>query len=147
MALPSTDASRRWLALHRRPVAAGCAFVAVLLALSALSSPSPQSPAEPDADRGMSIPAGQLAVPVRLADSAVASLLQPGDQVDVFAADGRSGATVVASRVTVTATPPTDEGPWTDSEGLVVLLAMPEQAATLAAASAGSPLTIALHPE
>lgn len=146
MATPTTDATRRWLALHRRPVAAGCTFVAVLLGLSALSSPSPQTSAEPDADRSISVPAGQLAVPVRLADSAVASLLQPGDHVDVFAADGRWGAKIVASGVTVTATPSTDEGPWTDGEGLVVVLAMPEQATALAAASVGSRLTIALHP-
>ena len=71
-------------------------------------------------------------MPVRLADAAVASLLQPGDHVDVFAADGRWGAKIVASGVTVTATPSTDEGPWTDGEGLVVVLAMPEQAAALA---------------
>jgi pilus assembly protein CpaB len=148
MATPSTDATRRWLTLHRRPVAGGCAFVAVLLGLSALSSPSQQPSAESDAGEGLTIPAGQLAVPVRLADSAVASLLQPGDQVDVFAADGRSGARVVASRVTVAATPTTDEGPsWTGDEGFVVLLAMPGQAGALAAASAGSPLTLALHPE
>jgi hypothetical protein len=146
MATPSTDATRRWLALHRRPVAASCAFVAVLLGLSALSSPSHPTSTEPDVDRGISIPAGQLAVPVRLADSAVASLLQPGDHVDLFAADGRWGAKVVASGVTVTATPVTDERPWTDGEGLVVVLALPEQATALAAASAGSHLTVAIHP-
>lgn len=119
----------------------------MLLGLSALSSPSPQSPTESDPGGGISIPAGQLAVPVRLADPAVASLLQPGDRVDVFAADGRSGVRVVASGVTITATPTADGGPWMDGEGLVVLLAVPEQAATLAAASAGSPLTFALRPD
>lgn len=147
MATPSTDASRRWLALHRRPVAAGCAFVAVLLGLSALSGPSGQTSAEPDTDRSISIPEGQLAVPVRLADAAVVSLLQPGDHLDVFASDGRWGAKLVASGVTVTATPPADEGPWTDGEGLVVVVALPEQAAALAAASAAGHLTVALHPE
>jgi Flp pilus assembly protein RcpC/CpaB len=146
MATTSADATRRWLALHRRPVAAGLAFAAVLLALSALSSPSPQAPTDREAGGGISIPDGQLAVPLRLADAAVTSLLQPGDLVDVFAADARSGAEVVASGVTVTATPSTDGGPWAGEEPLVVVLVMPEQAPALAAASAGGDLTVALHP-
>ena len=146
MATPSTGAIRRWLALRRRPLAAECAFAAVLLGLSALSTPSQHSSTEPATDRGISIPTGQLAVPLRLADAAVASLLQPGDQVDVFAADNRSGVEIVASGVTVTTTPSTDAGPWTDGEGLVVVLVVPEQAAALAAAAAGSELTIAVPP-
>jgi hypothetical protein len=148
MSSPSVDSVRRWLALHRRPVAAACTFISVLLALAALTGQAePSTEAGSDAETGTSdtVPAGQLAVPLRLGDAAIASLLGPGDRVDVIATDGRAGATVVASGVTVNAVPSGDDGVWGDDDGLVVVLATPEQAVSLAAA-AGAHLTIAVHP-
>ena len=44
-----------------------------------------------DADRfGISAPAGTVAVPIRLADAAVAALLRPGDRIDLVAPGGAS---------------------------------------------------------
>lgn len=145
MASPSADSARRWVALHRRPVAAALAFVAVLLALSTLTGPrDPSSP--PGTGTGITVPEGQLAVPVRLADAGIAALLRPGDRVDVFTSDVRAGVQIVATSVTVGTSPTTSDGPWQDGGELVVLLAFPEQAAALAGASVDGSLTVALHP-
>lgn len=62
--------------------------------------------AQLDGDRfGLALPAGTVAVPIRLADPAVARLLRPGDRVDLVAPTGVDGwagtgaapATVLAS--------------------------------------------------
>lgn len=62
--------------------------------------------AQLDGDRfGLALPAGTVAVPIRLADLAVAGLLRPGDRVDLVAPTGVDGwagteaapATVLAS--------------------------------------------------
>lgn len=62
--------------------------------------------AQLDGDRfGLALPAGTVAVPIRLADLAVAGLLRPGDRVDLVAPAGVDGwagteaapATVLAS--------------------------------------------------
>lgn len=141
----SAESLRRWLALHRRPVAAVCAFLAVLLSLSALAGPRELTTTS-GTGVGMTVPEGHLAVPVRLADAGIAALLRPGDQVDVFTSDTRAGVEVVAAAVTVGTAPTTGGGPWTDDGELVVLLASPEQAAVLAGASATGGLTVAVHP-
>lgn len=63
-----------------------------------------------DADRfGIRAPAGTVAVPIRLADAAVAALLRPGDRIDLVAPSGVSpepgeqapGATVLARAAVV----------------------------------------------
>jgi pilus assembly protein CpaB len=85
-----------------------------------------------------------VAVPVRLADAAVARLLHSGDHVDVLAAraDAPSPARTVASGVPVIAVP--RPGPDTDEGALVVVQATRDQAATLAAAAAGSRLSVTI---
>jgi len=48
--------------------------------------------AQLDGDRfGLALPAGTVAVPIRLADPAVAGLLRPGDRVDLVAPTGVDG--------------------------------------------------------
>ena len=141
---------RRRLALHRRTVSAALAFFSVLLGLTALTkTPEPQF--APD---GSTFPAshaapsdGQLAVPIQLAEPAVAGMLAPGDVVDVMVADQRSAATLVAADLTVTDVPDAEgSGPWTGNDGLVVVAATQDQALALAGAAARGPVTLAVHP-
>ncbi len=90
-----------------------------------------------------------VAVPVRLADAAVAGLLHVGDRVDVLAAEmspagGRAGpAEVVAAGALVLAVPAPAA---TAADGaLVVLAASDGTASRLAAAEAGSRLSVVLR--
>ena len=86
--------------------------------------------------------AGLVAVPVRLADAASATLLRAGDRVDVLAVPADGGviaATTVAAGLSVLAVP----GSPADGEGaLIVLAATPATAARLAAAAVGSRLSV-----
>jgi pilus assembly protein CpaB len=94
---------------------------------------------------------GLVAVPVRLADgSAAAALVHPGDVVDVLAVGdpvtGRSSSqpATVASGVRVVAVP-ARAGIGSDGGGLVVVAVTRTQAASLAAASTGARLSLALR--
>jgi Flp pilus assembly protein CpaB len=86
---------------------------------------------------------GRVAVPVRLSDGEVATLLTPGGVVDVIAADGRGAAQVVASAARVLAVPGAD-GDFFDG-ALVVVSATPTEAEALAAAAAVGPLSVTLR--
>ncbi|MGY1841163.1 MULTISPECIES: Flp pilus assembly protein CpaB [unclassified Modestobacter] len=100
------------------------------------------------------VPDGQVAAPVRLADLAVATLLRPGDRVDVLStAPGGAAATgagpsvevVATDALVVTATaPPAGDGPTTSDAGLLVLAVGPDTAGRLAAAAATGSLTVTL---
>ena len=83
------------------------------------------------------LPAGQVAVPVRPADLAVAGLARTGDRVDVLATvPGAAQAEVVARAALVLAAP--------GDEGLLVLAVDGATAATLAAAATTATLTLSL---
>ena len=91
---------------------------------------------------------GLVAVPVRIADAASASLVTAGDRVDVLVAAAVAGgpatAQVVASDAEVLAVPTAvqDAG-----EGaLLVVAATPAVAARLAAAAVGGRLSVTLRP-
>ncbi len=87
------------------------------------------------------VPAGQVAVPVRLADLAVADLLRPGDRVDVLASvDGRA-TEVVAAGALVLAVPAAGGG-----TGLLVLAVSADTAPGLATATTAATLTVTLGP-
>ncbi|MGY1694510.1 MULTISPECIES: Flp pilus assembly protein CpaB [unclassified Geodermatophilus] len=87
------------------------------------------------------LPAGQVAVPVRPADLAVAGLATPGDRVDVLAtAPDAAQAGVVARAALVLAVPGPDDG------GLLVLAVDEATASALAAAAATATLTLSLTP-
>lgn len=97
------------------------------------------------------LPSGLVASPVRLADPAVAVLLQAGDRVDVLAApvDAALGArtTVVAAGVPVLAVPAIDptSDPTSGQGALVVLATTPRVALALAAAATGQRLSVTLR--
>lgn len=67
---------------------------------------------------------GQTVLPVRLPDAGMASLLRPGDEVDLVATDPGTGlSSVVARGVTVLATPTgVAEGPAGGSGGALVVV-------------------------
>lgn len=88
------------------------------------------------------------AVPIRLADSAVAELLQPGVKVDVVTVDDdTNGSRVLASNATVvTITSPAGESQLGKARGRLVLIALPVDAATrVAAVSLNQPVTVTLR--
>jgi Flp pilus assembly protein CpaB len=93
---------------------------------------------------GLLPPGDDVAVPVRVAEPAVAGLLRPGDRVDVLAAspEGGEAARVVVSDVAVLAVPEPDQ---LADGALVVLAASPGGAARLAAAAVSSRLSVAVR--
>jgi pilus assembly protein CpaB len=83
---------------------------------------------------------GHVIAPLRLADSEVAALLQPGALIDVIAADPEGGqANVVATRVRVLTVPasPASEG-VSAADGALVLVDVDAETATLLAEAAAS---------
>jgi pilus assembly protein CpaB len=96
------------------------------------------------------LPDGQVAAPVRLADLAVATLLRPGDRVDVLATAGEErlpSVEVVAERALVLSVPTDDDAPRAadaGGNGLLVLAVERDTAQRLAAAGAGGSLTVTL---
>jgi hypothetical protein len=94
------------------------------------------------------LPAGQVAAPVRLADLAVAALVQTGDRVDVLATpDGATSAETVAEGALVLAAAEAGVLSTDDpSAGLLVVAVDGSTAARLAAAATTSTLTVTLPP-
>lgn len=94
---------------------------------------------------------GLVAAPVRLGDGEAASLLRPGDTVDVLAAgaaEAGSTARLVASAVRVlsVAKPREVLGRATDNGGLVILATSELTAARLAGAAVTDRLSVVLRP-
>jgi Flp pilus assembly protein CpaB len=87
---------------------------------------------------------GTVAVPIRLADAAVAVLLHPGDRVDVLAArsEDPGPARVVAAAVPVVAVP--RPGPEATEGAIIVVRTVREQSTALARAATDSRLSISI---
>lgn len=86
---------------------------------------------------------GSVAAPVRVADAALASLVRPGDRVDVLAvSDG--AASFSPARPLVTAAPVLAVPPAAGAPGALLLLAVSR--AEAAALAVASPLTVSLCP-
>jgi pilus assembly protein CpaB len=82
-----------------------------------------------------------VAVPVRLADPAVADLLTPGVRVDVVSANADAVLASAATVITVLA-----DGADSPKQGRLVVIAMPPDAATrVASASLGQEVTVTLR--
>ena len=114
-----------------RTLAAPAAQGQVLTALALVSARASAGP-------------GQVVAPLRLADAGLATLLQPGDVVDVLAADEQAGrAQVVARSVRVVTIPAVPDDGAAETSGTLVLLAVSPSAATeLAQAAVTGPLTV-----
>lgn len=87
-----------------------------------------------------------LAVPVRLSDPGVATLLRPGDVIDVMAV-GRDGqvAETVARRVQVI-TVPDVAGSVAMHDGSLIVVSTDAATAPRLAAATGWPLAVVIHP-
>jgi Flp pilus assembly protein CpaB len=80
---------------------------------------------------------GKSIVPVRLSESAVASLLHPGERVDVVTASSDGGRQVLASMAVVVTVVPDETGSrygTAAKDGPLVLLELPSDSATQVAA-------------
>lgn len=85
---------------------------------------------------------GQTVLPVRLPDAGMASLLRPGDEVDLVATDPGTGASVVVARdVTVLATP-TDAPDGPAGGALVVVGATAEESIDISSAALAQFMTV-----
>jgi flagella basal body P-ring formation protein FlgA len=91
-----------------------------------------------------SVSQGHVIAPLRLADTALAALLRPGDVVDVIAADAHEQAAVVAAGARVVTIPELpDERASPGPEGALVLIDVDAQTASvLAHAAAAATLSI-----
>lgn len=96
-------------------------------------------------DAALLPPGAEVAVPVRLAEPAVAELLRPGDRVDVLSAGPEDGgsARTVASDVVVLAVPAVEA--LTADGALVVVATTSGGAARLAAAAVTGRLSVAVR--
>jgi hypothetical protein len=127
----------RW----RRPAAAVLAAVAVILTISTFRTPS--DPVAAPVLRPAAAP-GEVTVPVPLAVRAVASILEPGDIVDLVSVADDGRARVVATRARVVDQPESGVG-FTPTEALL-LVAVPEATAlSLATAAAHGAMTVIIH--
>ncbi|SHK32652.1 Flp pilus assembly protein CpaB [Pseudonocardia thermophila] len=92
---------------------------------------------------GAPVPHGTAAVPVRIADAAVAALLVPGNRVDVVTVGARAEApSVLAADAPVLAVLPEEKG----ARGRLVLVGMSRDAATrVASATLTDQVTITLR--
>lgn len=130
---------------YRRPLAAVCAGLAVLLTISALKAPQPAASA-----MGMDLaprPAiGEIAAPITLASAAIASSLEVGDIIDLVAipTTGTGRAKVVARRARVLDIG--DSSGFGASESALIVVAVPElDALAIADATVDSELTALIH--
>ncbi len=94
----------------------------------------------------LAVGAGAAAVPVRLADPAIADLLQPGARVDVVTVQARGRDPVVLARDAAVVAVRTAESGRGQAKGSLVLIALPRDSATqVAAISLGQPVTVTLR--
>ncbi len=138
------DAIRAAIHQRRRGLAAAAAALATLAAITALRSPPPD-PAGGEAATATTLHAGEVAVPVVLANPAVASAVTVGDVIDVVAMPDSTDerARVVAPRVRVLDRPGAAGFGATGSG--VVLVAVPEPAALVLAAAADRTLSVIIR--
>jgi len=92
------------------------------------------------------LPAGQLAYPVRLEDPDLASLLQVGDRIDLYAATSTNTSTAepLARAVPVLALPTPRGAPASSSGALIVISAGRDTIARIAQATANTRITVAI---
>lgn len=125
---------------YRRPLAAGCAALAVLaLGTAALSPPTP--PTDPNALPAIS--SGDVAMPITL--TSANAVVRAGDVIDLVAMTDGSRSRVVASQARVVQAP--NGNGFGGASGRVVVVAIPQATALeIADALSTSTLTALIHP-
>lgn len=139
---------RRRVRRHRRPIAALLAAAAVLAAVTAVRAPAPTTaggtPGASTADPTALQP-GESSVPILLASSAVASVLRPGDVIDLVAPSPSGDPEVVAAGARVVDRPAAGGGLAPTSGGLVVVAISAHEALDVAVASTRDDLTVVIR--
>ena len=142
-------ALRRRVRRHRRPIAAVLAAAAVLVALTALRTPAVAPAATGGEDRAASDPTalrpGESTVPVLLESSAVASVLRPGDVVDLVAPTASGDPEVIAAGARVIGLPSAGSGLTPTSGGLLVVAVDENEALDVAVSSSRDDLTVVIR--
>lgn len=135
---------------HRRPLAAICAALAALISLSVIRVEG-QEPAQ--AAINLAGPStGEVAVPVIVGSSQIASIASNGDYVDILAVPKESiaasptAATIVARRARVIESGSPAGGFMPASGGMLVVAVDESTALAIADASSWADLSIAVHP-
>jgi hypothetical protein len=141
---------QRLINRYRRPLAAICAGLAVLIAMSVIRVEG-QEPAQTAVN--LSGPAvGEVAVPVIVGSSQIASIASGGDYVDILAvpkesiAESSTAATIVARRARVVESGSPGGGFMPASGGMLVVAVDESTALAIADASSWADLSIAVHP-
>jgi len=97
-----------------------------------------------------SLAPGEVAVPIRLADSGLADLMAPGDQVDLVSASGGSDRVIAEAARVITVprresrSPLSNTGP--ESASVLLVATDPRSAVQLAAAALRGPLAAIVRP-
>jgi hypothetical protein len=142
-------AARRRVRRHRRPIAAVLAAAAVVTGLTALRTPAPVPSASGSPDPSTSNPTalrpGESTVPVLLESSAIASVLRPGDVVDLVAPTASGEPEVIAAGARVLDLPSTGGGLAPTSGGLLVVAVDENDALAVAVSSSRDDLTVVIR--
>jgi hypothetical protein len=144
---------RSKLLSRARLVLAG--LLLALAAATALTGPSTSGPTQQPQPVGGRVSLSALArsvagpaavaVPIRLADPAVGSIVRPGDRVDVVAVDDAGAALVVAHAAPVLAVPGIPDN--TTQQGAILVVAIAEaDAPTVLSAALRAQLAVSLRP-
>lgn len=140
---------QRLINRHRRALAAICAALAALLALSVVRVDTQEAT---EAAVNFSGPAlGEVAVPVIVGSSQIASIASPGDYVDILAVpkesiEAETAAAIVARRARVIESGSPGGGFVPAAGGMLVVSVDESTALAIADATAWADLSIAVHP-
>jgi hypothetical protein len=130
---------------YRRPLAAVCAGLAVLLTLSALKAPAPAALGTA-LESGPQPGLGEVAAPVTLASPEIASSLEVGDIIDLVAIPtGGAGMAAVVSRRARVLEIGASNGFGASASALVVVAVPEAEALAIAGATSDSDLTVLIH--
>ena len=137
---------RVFIAHHRRILAAVCAGLATLLILSTVvDSAAPAAPFVIDSRPAQQLSAGEVAVPILLADAKLAEGVDPGDVGDLVALSDLSPATVIAQHARVLAKG-SSGSTFTASQAQMLVVAVAKaEALSVAAAGAAAALTLVMQ--
>ena len=128
---------------YRRPLAAVCAGLAVLLTLSSLKAPAPDASG---LETGPRLALGEAAAPITLASADIAASLQVGDIIDVVAIPNQeAGISEVVARGARVLEIGTPDGFGASASALVVIALPESEALAIADATADSDLTALIH--
>jgi hypothetical protein len=140
---------------YRRPLAAVSAGLAVMLALAVLTSPSPEA-VQTEMQIAAGPAPGEVAAPITLASSEIASSLSVGDIIDIVAIPATSDverapvsdqigrATILARKARVLQVSHA-EGFTSNSSALIVIAVSESVALALADATSTSHFTALIH--